>query len=39
MQEENKYSDVCEDCGYEDKETGICVSHEGCIKADDRQFE
>jgi len=30
---------ICEGCTYLDEETGMCASHEGCIRADDRDEE
>ena len=35
--EDNKAESICDGCGYSDIETGMCASHEGCIRAGDRR--
>jgi hypothetical protein len=30
---------VCNGCIYNDSESGMCCSHEGCIRADDRDID
>lgn len=32
-------NDSCYDCNYYDRQTGICMSHEGCIMADDKNID
>lgn len=31
-------TDPCFDCYYYDEESGMCESHEGCVKEEDRQI-
>lgn len=39
MKKEENKNNVCYGCYYYDHETDMCVSHEGCIRADDKDID